>query len=154
METKKWFFLILFLCMFGTEQKAQSLFPKTIVETQNSRHNSGYDCLGVWAIISPTRNQVKNGILECNIEFPPEAVGKAIPPAIYGPSILKVILSTNHIELHLDANELTIESKITGGLVVYELVVPKWVDKWGRPSTPDEGIICHYHIEIRLNNLY
>lgn len=156
METKKSriFFLCLILCLLGTTIKAQDVSSERTVETKGSIPGSGYDCLGVWKMISPAPHDVKNGVFECKIALPPESVGSPSYTSIYGPSIIFRSITGNDIVLQLDIKELIPESKVTGGLVTYELVVPKWVDGWGRPMPPGSGIICHYHIELRLNNLY
>lgn len=148
------FFLCLILCLLGTTIKAQSVSPEATIETKSPIPGSGYDCLGVWKMISPAFHEVKNSVFECKIELPPESLGSAGYTYIYGPSIISRNFTGNYLVLQLDIKELIPESKITGGLVTYELVVPKWVDTWGRPASSGTGIICHYHIEVRLNNLY
>lgn len=122
--------------------------------TKSPIPGTGYDCLGVWKMISPAPHNVKNGLFECKIDLPVESVSGAGYTYIYGPSIISRNFTGNYLVLQLDITELLPESKITGGLVTYELVVPKWIDTWGRPMPPNQGIICHYHIELRLNNLY
>lgn len=147
-------FLCLILCLLDTTTKAQNASSEATMETRSSIPGAGYDCLGVWKMISSALHEVKNGVFECKIELPPEACGGAIPPSIYGPSIIFRNFTANYLVLQLDINELIPESKLAGSLVTYELVVPKWVDNWGRPSPSQTGIICHYHIEVRLNNLF
>lgn len=155
MKTKDlFFFFYVFLYLQGATIKAQNVSSEKTVETRGSIPGSGYDCLGVWKMLSPAPHDVINGVFECKIELPPESYGGAISPSIYGPSIIFKHFTTNCLVLQLDIKELLPESKLTGGLVTYEMVVPKWVDNWGRPMPPNTGIICHYHIEFRLNNLY
>lgn len=155
MKTKRvrTFFLCLILCLLRTTIEAQYVSIEREIETKISISGSGYDCLGVWKMISPAPFDVKNGVFECKIELPPESKG-GYHSYIYGPSIIFCNFTGNNLVLQLDINELLPESKATGGLVTYELVVPKWIDTWGRPAPPGTGIICHYHIELRLNNLY
>lgn len=156
MKSKKMkvFFSCFVLCLLVTTINAQSTYSKAAVETQGPMPGSGYDCLGVWKMISPAPHDVRNGVFECRIALPPESVGGASYSYIYGPSIIFRSFTGNDLVLQLDVKELIPESKVTGGLVTYELVVPKWVDIWGRPTPPGTGNICHYHIEVRLNNLY
>nr|WP_129731185.1 hypothetical protein [Parabacteroides goldsteinii] len=156
MKTKKLrtLFLCLTYCLLGVITKAQSVSSEETIETKSSIPGSGYDCLGVWRMISPSPHEVINGVFKCRIDLPPESKGTPQYSYLYGPSIVYRNFSSNYIDLHLDINELIPESKVTGGLVTYELVVPKWVDIWGRPASSGSGIICHYHIEVRLNGLY
>lgn len=155
MKSKKMkvFFSCFVLCLLATTIKAQSTYSKATVETQGSIPGSGYDCLGVWKMISPSPHDIKNGVFECRIDLPPESSGRYWS-YIYGPSIIFRSFTSNYLDLKLDMRELIPESKITGGLVTYELVVPKWVDNFGNPVPPETGVLCHYHIEVRLNNLY
>lgn len=121
-----------------------------IVSDLLAQNPTGTDCLGVWRRVTAfsSRKTEQGGIVKLVIDTPPNAQRSGFN--VYGPSIHSCGSNLgNTFELELYFDELYLESRITGGIVTYDVPVDKWVDIWGRPVAEGTGgIRCHYHIEV------
>lgn len=62
-------FLCLILYLLETTTKAQNASSEATMETRSSIPGAGYDCLGVWKMISSALHEVKNGVFDVRLNF-------------------------------------------------------------------------------------
>lgn len=116
--------------------------------------NNSYavDCLGVHCYITVDLNNdpvTSDGYLKYTISKPQEGI-----ESIQGPTA--VYLSNdlgNTIDIYIKKIHLIPLTRAITSEIPYELIVKKWVDRWGSPISEGtaEAIQCHYHVVLLVN---
>ena len=109
------------------------------------------DCLGVDCYITVDLNNdpvTSDGYLKYTIFKPQERIED-----IQGPTaafLLNDLGST--IDIYIKKIQLLPLTRAITSEIPYELLVEKWVDRWGRPTTKeaDDSIQCHYHVVLLI----
>lgn len=118
-----------------------------------SQCNNSYlvDCLGLHCYITVDLNNdpvTSNGYLKYTISKPRERINDiAGPTAAY---LANDLGST--IDIYINKMQLLPLTRAITSEIPYELLVDKWVDKWGTTTTmgTPEAIQCHYHVVLLI----
>jgi hypothetical protein len=133
--------------------KTTTLLLFIVISTLNIRAQTfthGFDCLGIHCYVTVnlrTDPVTSDGYLKYTISTPPESIYDVQGPA--------AVLLSNYlggtIDLYIRKSQLELAAADRDQCEIpFELLVDKWKDEWGNPST--SGIRCHYHIILMINN--
>lgn len=115
--------------------------------------NNSYsvDCLGLHCYVTVDINNdpvTSDGYLKYTISKPQESI-----KSIQGPTA--AYLSNDlggTIDIYINKMQLLPLTRSITSEIPYELLVNKWVDKWGATTTMEtpEAIQCHYHVVLLI----